>query len=261
MCVYCSNRATLLYSSVNTSGSQNYLIIDLILKNGVTIHMNNSVLRRSIEPYVNKVHNCSMMRVVTWDFYPWTMQYSYYLQITYEYQNKEYFEVLNTSSMYLISTNQSTVHYSNAYDTDFQHGIIYVENTVLALRDDQLSGQSVITIAQQENCVRDNGSFLILFSHGSETVRGSYTVDSVVVFQGPYVYFMARYRNFMIDFINLPQCEIVFRHQLLVRRQLESVRRHCRLGFFEVRIISRRLCSMGGTIFMVSSKFIRKSYI
>ena len=171
------------------------------------------------------------------EYYYWTRQFSYYIGVTFEDRNDTgYFQVHNRSEMYMITTNQSTIHYTNAYYTNFRHGILYDGLAYFNEIDRNLLVQSYITITREQDCLSAYDNFKMVFNlRGSNPKKTkSFSIDNMIDFNGPCVYFMVTQRIFQIDFGDFPQCEVVLSYRMVVRNSTRRNRDICSDKFFKV---------------------------
>ena len=215
--------------------SQNYLWFDFVGTSGDTMHINRSIASTGRSLYEQYSYNCSFVSIVTHDYFYWTMQFSYYMQVTFEkVSNNGYVRVLNSSEVHMISTNQSTIHYINAYSSGFHHGIIFT--ATFLFHKPTYYVQSYITLTQGQKCSKNANKFLVMIDYKvyfSKTLQ-TVSTDNVVVFEESFLYFMTMFHNFGIDLENLPSCEVVLGYRMIIRRTRHKTKKTCTNGFFNV---------------------------
>ena len=224
----------------NTS-TNHYLWIDLVRNKGNTIHLNKSAASVTNASYERYKYECNMIHITTNEYYYWTRQFSYYIGITFEDTNSSnYFLVHNTSDMYMITTNQSTIHYKHAYYTGFGHGISVSTNKISEYLTKYVLGQSYISVTRKQNCSSKENNIILVFSvKGAERhMLKTFAIEDIIELDGPSVYFMVMFRTFAVDFVPFPQCELVLSYQMVVREISRRNQSACSEGFFRVIIKS-----------------------
>ena len=222
-------------SKLNTSMGQNYLWVDLVGNRGDTIHINRSVASTGRSLYEQYSYNSSFISIVTHDYFYWTMQFSYYMQVTFEnVSNNGYVRVLNSSEVHMMSTNQSTIHYINAYNRGFHHGIMFSAISLFSKAAHYV--QSYVTLTQGQKCPTNAKKFLVVISyrHSFPKTLQSFLIDNIIVFDESFLYFMTMFHNFKIDLANLPSCEVVLGYRMIIRRTRQIAQQTCANGYFNV---------------------------
>ena len=215
--------------------SQNYLWLDLVGNRGDTIHINRSVASTGRSLYEQYSYNCSFVSIVTHDYFYWTMQFSYYMQVTFEKVSKNgYVRVLNSSEVHMMSTNQSTIHYINAYNSDFHHGILF--SAISLFQKPTYYGQSYVTLTQGQKCPTNAKKFIVMinYRHFFPKTSQSFIIDNIIVFEESFLYFMTMFYNFRIDLANFPSCEVVLSYRMIIRRIRHKTKETCTNGSFNV---------------------------
>ena len=240
MCVHFSRRDDFTKvedSNLNTSMGQNYLWLDLVGNREDTMHINRSVASTGRSLYEQYSYNSSFISIVTHDYFYWTMQFSYYMQVTFEnVGNNGYVRVRNSSEVHMMSTNQSTIHYINAYSSGFHHGIMFSAISLFSKATRYHYVQSYVTLTQGQKCPTNAKKFLVVIDsrHFFSKTLQSFYIDNIIVFEESFLYFMTMFHNFGIDLKNLPSCEVVLSYRMIIRRIRHKTQKNCTNGYFNV---------------------------
>ena len=107
--------------------------------------------------------------------------------------------------------------------------------------------QSYVTITRDVNCNQNTqGEFRIVFNQrnvNKETSK-TFSIDNIIRFHGPCVYFMVMLRNFLIDFANFPRCEIALSYRMVLRRITRRRHGRCPSRFYQVKFYIKKLIIM-----------------
>ena len=162
---------------------------------------------------------------------------NYYIIYIYIYIYIYTIIFLEYIDIYVLSYLSGTIHYISGYSVDFTHGIMLLSVMLHTFTNPYLVSQSYVTIARDVNCNQNiEGEFLISFNQRSVN-KGTSSIsliENIIRFHGPCLYFMVMLRNFLIDFVQFPHCEIVLSYRMVLRKITRRRNGTCPGKFYQV---------------------------